>query len=656
MSWPRRMAITTIAFAFWVGAMVFAQSEKTATKEVASSWVQRVEERRAFLLAQEQRRREIANELEFSARAPSRPSPLPQICLLPPPISAAIDPHRSLFVHDYATFTPPAGRDFSLGRTLNHIAAQVAQRVPGTTGATIFRQFWDTQNDASSAEVPSSPHCSDNGNPINGYTINGYPIQCPRQEGWLAQGDVDATINTYRVVALVNRLDLAHHGWRNCGEFRIIYATGSGGNNTNFIIFEAVLPNPKPGCREACLPIAEFWASLSGIDDLPTRAQMLETFYYYGLPGFRPVVHVDHYSAGGVSGAYGSSGSGQIRTNQFIQSPWTLREFKTVIDCATTPCTFNIVPIMVKMNPFPLLWDENDGHPNGANFRADTVAQLNRLSSGDLMQIGYEVELRHDDGESVQLPSDNYREHIDDQGTFAASLAGNSLTADHIANRALAQSCHGCHRPSNFDLTVPDSIGMVTTPSGSSPPTIDYWPDALTFSHVAPQASIRPELGNQVGYRLSPALMQFFLPHRLNFLVAQLNATRCTCVRRFHFVPPNERRRALAIEAKVDARFARRLEELARKSEQLEVEPSNDAAKQRAQLLETRAQIFAERDRLLASEFAKGGIKFPDEEMLDLRPTSLKLSVSTAERTKAVNDLVKKEPPRRTVTGTFRSH
>lgn len=211
----------------------------------------------------------------------------------------------------------------------------------------IFRQLWDTQN-AAPGVVASSPHCTDNGS-----TINGYPIACPRAEGLEAQGTnaiLEQRMRQYAVLALVNRLDLAHQGWRNCGEHRIIYGKRGTGRAKNLIIFEAVLPNPKPGCREGCLPVAQFWKSLSAINNGLTRAQMLEKFYYNGLPGFRPVVHVDHYSATGVSGGYGSSGSGQIRTNQFLQRPWTLKEFKTVIDCGGGPCAFNLVPIMVKVN------------------------------------------------------------------------------------------------------------------------------------------------------------------------------------------------------------------------------------------------------------------------------------------------------------------
>jgi len=659
------MAMTLIAFALLAATLIYAQTRQTTTTvttttATASALSQRVEARRAALGAQELRRVEIARDLEFSPRPSPRPFPFPSLCLLPPATSAAaIDPHRSLFVHDRATLD--AGPDFSLRRTLGQIASQVLPSVPGTTAVTIFRQFWDTQN-AAPGLVASSPHCTDNGG-----TVNGYPIQCPRVERLEAAG-TDAQVNTrmdeYPVLALVNRLDLAHQGWRNCGEFRIIYGKGGSGIRKNLIIFEAVLPNPKPGCREGCVPVAEFWKSLSTINNPLTRAQRLEAFYYNGLPGFRPVVHVDHYSATGVTGGYGSSGSGQIRTNQFLQRPWTLKEFKTVVDCASSPCTFNLVPIMVKVNPFPQLWNDLDPHVNGPGFRADTVAQLGNLSSGNLMSIGYSVDLKNDDGESIsQGSTDNYRIHMNSgSGVFTAALGAGPLTADQIANRALTQSCHGCHRPVNFGLTAPGSIGTVTTPAGVVPPTVDHWPDALAFVHVDTRVEPRPELvppavyGAGLGQRLSPALLDFFLPDRRNFLVAQLNAPRCNCPRRFRFLTPDLRARAFDIEEKVHADFASRLEELEQRSDELDIEAREDEPKLRAELLDQRESLLAERDKVLASELARAGIKLPDEEMLSLRPTTMRFSASAAERTKAVNELLQKEPPRKTVTGTFRPH
>ena len=675
MSKPRWMAVSLVALGILGATLISAQTSKkktttttaTAPRLASASLAQRVDVRRAFLNLQEQRRLEIENTLEFSPRAVPRGLPFPFLCLIPPATpAAAIDPHRSLFVHDRATLD--AGPDFSLRRTLGQIAGQVAPTVPGTTALSIFRQLWDTQNPAPGV-VATSPHCTDNGT-----TINGYPIQCPRAEGQEAIGALAAVnqrIDQYQVLALVNRIDLAHSGWRNCGEHRIVYGKRGVGRQKNLIIFEAVLPNPKPGCREGCLPVAQFWRSLSTINNGLLRAQRLEQFYYNGLPGFRPVVHVDHYSATGVSGGYGSSGSGQIRTNQFLQAPWTLKEFKTVVDCGGGPCVFNLVPIMVKVNPFGTLWNEDDPHVNGPDFRADTVAQLTQLSSSELMKIGYSVDLKNDDGESLSqfAPgfNDNYRNEMNAAVAvgFRALLGGfGPLTADQIANRALTQSCHGCHQPSTFGLNIPNSIGAVTTPVGSPVPVVNSWPDAANFVHVDTNIpNVRPELaanpaafGAGLGQIISPALLDFFLPDRKNFLLEQLNAPRCPCVNRFIFLTPEIRVRAFEIEKRVNGQFVERLEELARRAAEIDVDPGEDADRGRDAIVEERDRILVERDKALAAELSRNGIKLPDAEMMDLKARTMKLTESAAARTKAVNELLKKEPPRRTVTGSFRAH
>ena len=53
------------------------------------------------------------------------------------------------------------------------------------------------------------------------------------------------------------------------------------------------------------------------------RGKALHDFFLKGLPkdGIGPVVDASHYAGGPASG--------QIRTNQFMQPHWTLREFKT---------------------------------------------------------------------------------------------------------------------------------------------------------------------------------------------------------------------------------------------------------------------------------------------------------------------------------------
>ncbi|HEU4522349.1 MAG TPA: hypothetical protein VFT12_10120, partial [Thermoanaerobaculia bacterium] len=572
----------------------------------------------------ERLRLDLIERLEFRPR-PFPPRPFPLLCVIPPAVAASdIDPHRSLFVHDRATLDAASSAftaDFSLRRTLSQMAAQVSSTVPGTTAVSLFRQLWDTQ--AASPGVTSGPHCDDNGS-----TINDFAIQCPRIEGNEAVGtdpQIVTRMGEYAVLSLVNRLDLAHLGWRNCGEHRIIYGKRGTGFAKNLIIFEAVLPNPRPGCREGCIPVAEFWRSLSGESDPVKRAQALDRFFYTGLPGFRPVVHVDHYSATGVSSGYGSSGSGQIRTNQFLQQPWVLKEFKTVLDCGVTPCTFNFVPIMVKTNPHGPLWNEDDPHVLGPAFRSNTESQLPRLEVNALTRFGYEVDLPHDAGQSISqfIPAfiDNYRQQMNLASTstsFRANLGGGSLTADQVANRAVAQSCAGCHNPATFGINAGGAIGTVTTPPGSSVASTTQWPDVVPdgFVHVnVPPASPRPEFagnpafGGGLGQELSPALLDFFLPDRADFLAGQLSMARCHCRNRFTFVHPSRRDLAFAIESRVDARFAQPLESLAKQLDALQLQPDRTAM---PRLLVAREQLLAQRDAALVEELRKNGIEVPE--------------------------------------------
>jgi hypothetical protein len=685
---PSRWAISVLvtgtalaASAIWVaGTTASAQppAATTATAQpsagqtlAAATLAQRVTQRRPLLERREFRRLEILNRLEFAGRLPFPFPDFPILCLLPRrTAAAAIDPHRSLFVHDRATLD--AG-NFSLARTLGQIAAQAAALVPGLTAERVFGQLWDTQNNPPGV-FPPGPHCTG--------TLNGFPINCPRTEGQEALNPPAARIarmGEYQVIGLVNRLDLAHQGWRNCGEHRIVYGKQDGFRK-NFIIFEAVLPNPRPGCREGCVPVAEFWKSLSTINDPAIRAARLEQFFYTGLPGFRPVVHVDHYSATGVTTGYGSSGSGQIRTNQFLQNPWMLKEFKTVIDCGGPACAFAMVPIMVKVNPHGPLWNEDNaaGDPRAADFQADTVAQLTRLQSATMSGIGYDVDLVNDAGQSMSSFGfgfvDDYRTQMNNAllPNFRAALAVGPLTADQIARRALTQSCAGCHMPGTFGLDAPNSIGAVTTPVGSAVPVIDSWPEVIPagFAHTDTQITPRPELlanpaafGAGNGHELSPALLDFFLPDRKNFLLEQLNLPRCRCVNRFRFLTAALQARALQAQAQVQKLFADRLLAVEQKITEARVSSGNDAA---MTVMQEKERLLAERDKALLDELQRAGIKLPDDQASDLRPQSLKLRAATAAKGDArrtadlrvleVNQALRADPPRRTVTGSFRVH
>ena len=84
---------------------------------------------------------------------------------------------------------------------------------------------------------------------------------------------------------------------------------------------------------------------------------------------------------------------------------------------------------------------------------------------------------------------------------------GSSLSANQIVNRATAMTCGGCHQPSVFGLTDPDSVGDGQT-----------WPDTLGYTHVS-------EIAFDGSFPISPALQDVFLPARKTDLETFINSS-----------------------------------------------------------------------------------------------------------------------------------
>jgi hypothetical protein len=603
-------------------------------------------------------------------------------CTTPPALTASdLDVNKSLFVHDRATLdgtTGPSGVNFTLRTTLGKLAAQAVNAgATGETAESLFVRLWDSQNPSPGFDALAA-HCD-----LDGGQVNGFPNSCRTSEG--AQASSPAQMDEYRAIGLVNRMDLAHEGWRNCGEHRIVYGHEDR-SRRNFIIFEAVLPNPKPGCQSMCQPVAEFWASLSDSALTPAqRAEALSRFYYEGLPGFRPVVHIDHYTAKGVSTTYGSSGSGQIRTNQFTRnSPWTLKEFRLALDCGATPCALAVVPTMVKVNPFGTLWTQEVSDVAGPfqaraqEFQADFVSQIARLTGkaegicpsggADINSLGYAVDLNLDAAQSQVRedggPPDHYLTAYNPGGAVAAGsfrdLVRNSpdacgLTDAQIVNRALAQSCAGCHQPTAFGLTGPNRLGPLTTPSGAD----TRFPDSLGFVHVS------DSLDSAGVHPLSPALTGTFLPARLDFMVEVLNAPACTCKRKFSKLQAGVIDKARLIEKRVLDRFEPRVRgefnSLNKTRRTSKIVPQKTLGPSAAKL----ATLDRDRDKAIVDALAKANITM-EPVAPDLRVQSLKLDAAQRARgdknqeaqlrQQAVLEQVRAEPARRTVTGHFRVH
>ncbi|MCP3165376.1 hypothetical protein [Myxococcus qinghaiensis] len=426
--------------------------------------------------------------------------------------AVTVNTFRSLIVTETAILG-----NFTMREVFDQLATQSG--VAGLTGLAIFRQLWDTQNQRPG--LNQGQHCNDltsNGQPTGSPIFNSFPYLCRAQEGAQASQDPFTNPNAstgYKAVGLFNRFDLAPADGSNCGEYRIVFARKSGETNAltrNFIIFEAVLNNPHPEeGLDGCLPVAEFWQGLTANPDPVSRAQKLRTFYFQGLPGgFRPVVHIDNY------GADPATVAGQIRTNQFLQSNWLLREFKLQKTCNAGTCTsLKAIISTDKVNPFGGLFNPTSTHARASDFRFFFATQVEALARNDINLFNMDVQDQFNGGQSdAQGGENNYTGQFGSGASALRTLIqneldriGSPLTPVNIVARAKALSCAGCH-----DLSNSNPLGGGLT-----------WPNSLGFTHVSELTEAGPE-GTR--FRISPALENVFLPHRKAVFEAYLSRPR----------------------------------------------------------------------------------------------------------------------------------
>lgn len=154
----------------------------------------------------------------------------------------------------------------------------------GTDAASLFSQWWDTQNDALHSVTGEA--CSSE--------INGFPVDCPRQEGILATADPfgGASMDDFFPIGLVNRFDTLPSDSAHCGQYRIVYGKRPnpfvGLLDQVLVIFEAQMPNPDPGAGIAgCKVVAEIWPALR-VYPSRTGQSCSRTSTTVGSTGFPP--------------------------------------------------------------------------------------------------------------------------------------------------------------------------------------------------------------------------------------------------------------------------------------------------------------------------------------------------------------------------------
>ena len=378
---------------------------------------------------------------------------------------------------------PSALASVSLRATLDAAVTQGGVAAPGVNGNEVYHALIDSYN-AAPGRKSTLRHCD--GQQTDGQpSLNGFPLACPRLEGQLFDN-----IDNWFPLAFVNRLDLAPADGQNCGQQRIIFANNDGGRM--FIIVEAQVPNPEPECGvSACLPIAEFWDSLAEVDDPVERGQRLhDAFLTRGVGPIGPFIDARHLGPDG----------GQIRTNNFNDFQWTLREFQM------QPAP-QVLPIQVSVGEAPNgeLWDDLSSQPRGAQCRESFLRSIPNLLSDNLATLGFPVDEQCEDAES---PNDFFRQDYASHMSFGSgdfqaevedAVAGTGLNAFDVASRArFAGSCMGCHIESSGAF-----LGRVSAPFSND------------FVHVSEQFT-EPCDGGDSCFGVSEALRTIFLPHRIN--------------------------------------------------------------------------------------------------------------------------------------------
>jgi hypothetical protein len=416
---------------------------------------------------------------------------------------AKIDPRRSLFVTE---------KDVLAVFTFSDVLEQLAKQSDPNLKLKKEKLFNDWWTNAGTSTDPSTG-CGPDATPNNTLVPQlGSDYLCPRAEGLeTAPNAFDANSEGgYIPIALVNRYDLASskkEGALDCGEYRMVFARKSGADKIfkrNFIIFEAVLPNPAPGKVTGCQPIVAKWAMLTSEPDPKKRAESLRDFYFNGIPSAKvaPVISPQHY------GNATQNAKGQIRTNQFMSfgstfdSEWVLREFTFISDGPNS----RIAPDRVSANPSVSLFAAGTRLFETKLFQDDFVANsVAKLVKGSINTMGMDIDEKYNAAESRTGNGNPGQSNVDYEtvGNNNAPLvarvnnAANKMFANSVFKRAQAMTCAGCHQLSN-KADLGDGV---------------TWPASIGFVHTS-ESALDQTPGLPQSFDISPALKEQFLPFR----------------------------------------------------------------------------------------------------------------------------------------------
>lgn len=380
---------------------------------------------------------------------------------------------------------PQALQNISLRSALSSALTNAGSFVAADTA---YRAITESYAASFEAQDPGAVHCDTFSSQFGGPGLNGYPLQCGRLER-LQRDNLD----TWFPTAAVNRLDLAPADGSHCGQQRLVFGNNAFiGNGRMLMIIEAQIPNPSPGCGvDACLPVAEFWAAVDAEPNPVQRGNMLvNAFLGSGIgSGFGPFINANQLGPNG----------GQIRTNNFNDSPWTLREFHFDPGPVGLPR-----PAPVGDSPNGQLWNDFSPFSAGPICRNAFASAASGLLTDNLSEMSFVVPEICKDAESRNDFSQDYVSQLNaGSGAFSSllnsQLAGTGLSAQDIAARArFAGSCIGCHQESSGT-----GLGRGVTA-----------PFQFDFVHVSERIMEPCDDGAGNCFAISGTLRNEFLPHR----------------------------------------------------------------------------------------------------------------------------------------------
>jgi hypothetical protein len=275
---------------------------------------------------------------------------------------------------------------------------------------------------------------------------------------------------------------------------------------------EPVLRNPNPSAGLAgCRALAQFWAGLTNVDSQAERRTKLEAFFFDGIAGMPPVIDPDNFTA--------ASGGG-IRTTQ-IGSDHNPRmyQFRLTKECSGSgTCTLRMTPDVLQNMTFGHFFDATSTTSGLQAFQDASVEQVPNLAVHDVNEYFEEIPNAFLMAESN--PSDTDPTFLL-KGPFDRSKAaspgfrnriqakltaiGSTLTPEQIVDRAETQTCIGCHLAAG-----PVGEGVVF------PRPLD------NLQHISEDGPEAGEFGQR--YRISDAVRDVFVPHRMKILIDFLNS------------------------------------------------------------------------------------------------------------------------------------